>query len=63
MVDDCRIKRVKFRVRSAEGQCFGLVIVPPIHLGAFSILENKLIGNAGDSTLIAIVSSPGVELQ
>ena len=26
----------------------------------FSILENKLIGNADDSTLMAVVPSPGV---
>ena len=29
----------------------------------FSILENKLIGCADDSTSIADVPSPGVELQ
>ena len=28
---------------SAAGKCFGSVIVPPVHLGAFSVLENKLI--------------------
>ena len=28
----------------------------------FSILENKLIGYAGDSTLIAVVPSPGVRV-
>ena len=31
-------------VRSAEAQCFRTVTVPPVHLGAFYILENKLIG-------------------
>ena len=46
-------------IRSATGQCFGPVIVPPVHVGDFSILENKLIGHA-DSTLMAVVSSPGV---
>ena len=39
-----------------------LVIVPPVHLGAFYILENKLIGYAGDSTLIAVVPSSGVRI-
>ena len=29
----------------------------------FYILENKLIGDADDSTLMAVVSSPGAELQ
>ena len=28
----------------------------------FSILENKLIGHADDSTLIAVVPSPGVRV-
>ena len=41
---------------------FGPVIIPPIHLGAFSILENKLIGYADDSTLMAIVPSQGVRV-
>ena len=40
------------RVRSAAGWCFEPIIVPPIHFGAFSTLENELIGYAGDSTLI-----------
>ena len=29
----------------------------------FFVLENKLIGNADDSTLIAVVSSPGVTVR
>ena len=33
-------------MRSVAGQCFGPVIVPPVHVGAFSHLENKLIGYA-----------------
>ena len=43
-------------------QCFGNVIVPPVHFGAFSILENKLIGYADDSTLMAVVPSAGVRV-
>ena len=35
-----------------------LVIVPTVHLGAFSILENKPIGYADDSTVMAVVPSP-----
>ena len=31
-------------------------------LSFFSILENKLIGNADDSTLIAVVPSPGLRV-
>ena len=32
------------------------------HIRAFSILENQLIGYADDSTLMAIVPSPGVRV-
>ena len=40
--------------------CFGPVVVPPVHIGAVSILVNKLIGYVDDSNLIAIiVLSPG----
>ena len=38
------------------------VIVPPVHFGAFFILENKLVGYADDSTLVAVVPSPGVRV-
>ena len=41
---------------------FGPVVVPSVHLGTFSILENKLIGYADDSTLIAVVPSPGIRV-
>ena len=47
---------------SAAWQCFGTIIVPPMHLGDFSILENELIGYADDSILIAVVPSPGVRV-
>ena len=36
------------------------VIVLLVHLVAFSILENKLVGYADDSILMDIVPSPGV---
>ena len=38
------------------------ILVPPVHLGAFSILENKRIGDADDSTLLSVVPSPGVRV-
>ena len=43
-------------------EVFWAVIVPPVHFGVFfCILENKLIGYADDSTLMAVVpSSTGV---
>ena len=40
----------------------GPIIVHPIHLGTFSSLENKLIGYADDSSLIAVVPFPGVRV-
>ena len=40
-------------------QCFGPIIVPPIYT---SELFSKLIGYADDSTLIAVVLSPGVRV-
>ena len=49
-------------VRSTAGKCFGPVIVPPVKPRDFSILENKLIGNADDSTLMAVLPSPGVRV-
>ena len=39
-----------------------LVVVPLVLFGAFSILENKLIGYADDSTLMAVVPYPGVRV-
>ena len=41
---------------------FHLVIVPPGHLEVFFILEYMLIGYADDSTLMAVVPSPCLEL-
>ena len=41
---------------------FEPIIVPPVHFGAFSILENKLIGYAYDSTMMAVVPSPRVRV-
>ena len=55
-MDGCRSKLVNV----VSGQCFWPVIVPPVHFGDFTILENKLIGYADDSTLMAVVPSPGV---
>ena len=50
-------------VRSAAGQCFGPIVVPSVHLGTFFILENKLIGYADDSTLMAVVPFPGARVM
>ena len=42
--------------------CFGPVIVPLYCSELFSILENKLIGYADDSTLMTVVPSPGIRV-
>ena len=63
MVDGCRSKMVK--VLSGVPQ--GSVLCPLLFLlytsDLFSNLENKLIVYADDSTLIAVVPSPALELQ
>ena len=49
--------------RECPGRCFGAVIVPLVHLGAFfRILENKLIGYVDDSTVLSAVPSPCVRV-
>ena len=50
------------RVRSAAGQCSGSLLLLVYTSEFFSILENKLIGYADDSILIAIVPSPGIRV-
>ena len=62
MVDGCRNKLVDFvsRVPQFSVLCPLLFILYTSEL--FSILENKLIGYADDSTLIAVVPSPGLRV-
>ena len=38
---------------------FGTIIVPSVHVRAFLDFGNKLIGYADDSTLMAVMPSPG----
>ena len=61
-VDGCRGKLVNV----ASGVLFGSVLGPLLILlytsGLFSILENKLISYPGDSTLMAVVLTPGVRV-
>ena len=60
MVDGCRSKLVNV----VSGVPLGSVLGPLLFLlytsELFSILENKLIGYADDSTLMAVVPSPGI---
>ena len=62
MVDGCRSKLVNV----ASGVPQGTVLGPLLYLlytsELFSILKNKLIGYADDSTLMAVVPSPGVRV-
>ena len=62
MVDGCRIKLVNvvLGVPQASVLCPLLLILYTLEL--FSILENKLVGYADDSTLMAVVPSPGVRV-
>ena len=60
VLEGCWAKPVN--VTSATGKCFGPVVVPPGHLGAVLILENKLIGYADDFALMAVVLSLGVRV-
>ena len=59
VVDGCRCKLVNMM----SGVCQGSVLGPELFLlytaELFSIVENKLYGYADDSTLVAIVLSPG----
>ena len=47
---------------SDAGQCFGPLLFLLYTSDFFSILENKLIGDADDSTLMAVVPSPGIRV-
>ena len=44
---------------SSSGKCFGPAVVPLVHCKAFLYSGFKLYGYADDSTLVAVVPSPG----
>ena len=63
MVDGCRTKLVNVVSGVPQGSVFGPLMFILYTSELFSILENMLIGYAGDSTLIAIVPSLGVKVR
>ena len=60
MVDGCRSKLVNVVSGVPQGSVLGSLLFLLYTSELFSILENKLIGYADDSTLIDVVPSPGV---
>ena len=62
MVDGCWSKLVYVVSGVLQGSVLGalLLILFTSEIFSISILENKLIGYADDSTLMAIVPSPGI---
>ena len=59
MVDGCRSKLVNVVSGVPQGSVLGPLLFLLCTSELFSILENKLIGYVDDSTLIAVVPSPG----
>ena len=62
MVNGCRSKLVNVVVGVPQGSVLGPVLFLLYTSEFFSILDNKLIGYADDSTLMAVVPSPGVRV-
>ena len=62
MVDGCRSKLVNVVSGVPQGSIVGQLLFLLYTSELFSILENKLIGYANDSTLIAVMPSPGVRV-
>ena len=59
LVDGCRSKLVNVVSGVPLGSVLGTLLFLLYTSELFSILENKLIGYADDSTLMAVVPSPG----
>ena len=63
MVDGCRSKLGEVVSGVPQGSALGPSSFLLYTSELFSILENKLISYANDSTLMAVVSSPGVRVK
>ena len=62
IVDGCRSKLVKVVSGVPQGSVLGSLLFLLYTSELFSILENTLIGDADDYTLMAVVPSPGVRV-
>ena len=62
-MDGCRSKLVNVVSGVPQGSVLGPLLFLLYTLELFSILENKLIGYADDSTLVAVVPSPGARVM
>ena len=62
MVDGCRSKLVNVVSGVQQGSVLGPLFCLLYTSELFSILGNKLIGYADDSTLMVVVPSPGVRV-
>ena len=62
MVDGCRSKLVNVVSGVQQGSVLGPLLFLLYTSQLYSILENKLFGYADDSTLMAVVSFPGVRV-
>ena len=62
MVDGCGSKRVDIVLSVPQGSVLGPLLLVLYTSELFSILENKMIGFADDSTLVAVVPSPAIRV-
>ena len=62
LVDGCRSKLVNVVSGVPQGSVLGPLLFLLNTSELFSILEKKLIGYADDSTLMAVVPSPGARV-
>ena len=62
MVDGCQSKLVNILSGVPQGNVLGPLLFLLYTSELFSILENKVISYADDSTLMAVVPSPGIRV-